>query len=123
MFHLHGVVFPILIFATILTCFKFYSQINFSLHIIQNGMEATRRLRALGHRNLIIGVTANVMASEVRAFYDSGLDMVVLKPMCKGLVDLVVQFVQKHGFASHPNRKFRVLDEEIVLVDVNNIMD
>ena len=45
-----------------------------------NGPTATRAIRRLGYTGRIFGVTGNGMAPDVKAFTDSGVDKVMVKP-------------------------------------------
>ena len=48
---------------------------------VMDGYAATRALRALGFRGLIIGVTGNALEADVAAFIAEGVDAVVSKPV------------------------------------------
>ena len=47
---------------------------------IMDGPTATRAIRLLGYTGRIFGVTGNGIPADVKAFRDSGVDRVVLKP-------------------------------------------
>jgi CheY-like chemotaxis protein len=60
----------------------------------QNGSEATRLLRAGGFKNLVIGVTGNVMEEDVRQYLAAGADMVVAKPMRMATLSSILRHAQ-----------------------------
>ena len=45
-----------------------------------DGPTATRAIRLLGYTGRIFGVTGNGIPADVKAFRDSGVDRVILKP-------------------------------------------
>jgi two-component system, sensor histidine kinase len=54
---------------------------------VMDGLEATRRIRALGGpgaRTPVIAITANVMEDQRKAYGEAGVDMVVAKPIDAG---------------------------------------
>jgi signal transduction histidine kinase/DNA-binding response OmpR family regulator len=69
---------------------RHYDAILMDCHMpAMDGFEATRRIRAQEtRRNVIIALTANVMAEDRDRCLDSGMDEVIHKPLAKG--DLVV---------------------------------
>lgn len=46
-----------------------------------DGPQATREIRALGYKGLIIGVTGNMMPTDVDYFMNSGADTILPKPL------------------------------------------
>jgi CheY-like chemotaxis protein len=64
------------------------------------GPEATRRLRAMGYRHLIIGVTGNALDVDVRDFEESGADVVLLKPLRLDLLAKILEYCQSQGTIS-----------------------
>mmetsp|Transcript_18942 Transcript_18942/g.26111 ORF Transcript_18942/g.26111 Transcript_18942/m.26111 type:complete len:108 (+) Transcript_18942:280-603(+) len=48
---------------------------------VVNGVEATKRLRMSGYKNLIVGVTGNVLEDDVGEFLAAGADLVMFKPL------------------------------------------
>lgn len=62
-----------------------------------DGYAATRRIRAAGYRGVIVGVTANAFADDVRDFIACGLNGVVTKP-----VDMATLMEFIHGAAPSP---------------------
>ena len=53
-------------------------------------------IRALGYRNLIIGITGNAVDSDVFEFYESGVDYVFIKPFNKSILNSVIELTQKY---------------------------
>jgi CheY-like chemotaxis protein len=44
------------------------------------GPEATKQIRALGYKGIIVGVTGNALPEDVKEFIDLGADIVLPKP-------------------------------------------
>ena len=44
------------------------------------GTEAAQRIRELGYKGIIIGVTGNALPEDVKDFIDHGADAVIPKP-------------------------------------------
>jgi DNA-binding response OmpR family regulator len=66
-----------------------------------DGFEATQRIRSMGFRGLILGVTGNAIASDTSEYLDRGADAVILKPVSIGVVvDRIRQFVEQGGCES-----------------------
>ncbi|XP_011004847.1 PREDICTED: two-component response regulator ARR22-like [Populus euphratica] len=53
---------------------------------IMNGIEATRELRALGIRSIIVGVSTRSLGQEIQEFMDAGLDYYQEKPLTSSKV-------------------------------------
>ncbi|KAJ6692594.1 TWO-COMPONENT RESPONSE REGULATOR [Salix purpurea] len=53
---------------------------------IMNGIEATRELRAMGVRSIIVGVSTRSIKQEIQEFMDSGLDDYQEKPLTSSKV-------------------------------------
>ena len=68
----------------------------------QNGSEATRLLRAGGFKNLVIGVTGNVMEEDVRQYLAAGADMVVAKPMRMPTLSSILRHAQVGALCPTP---------------------
>ena len=49
--------------------------------IVMDGIEATKRIRALGFRGRMFGVTGNALGEDMDEFLSSGLDKVLTKPL------------------------------------------
>jgi CheY-like chemotaxis protein len=48
---------------------------------VMNGPEATRRIRQLGYKGMIVGVTGNTMQFDIDTFKSNGVDYVLPKPL------------------------------------------
>ena len=46
-----------------------------------DGMQATRELRYLGYRGVVIGVTGDAQEEDIRGFKNAGADAVLPKPI------------------------------------------
>ena len=46
-----------------------------------SGLEASKELRSLGCTSIIIGITGNAMADDVKSFIEAGADLVLSKPL------------------------------------------
>lgn len=57
-------------------------------------------LRTNGFKNLIIGVTGNVLEDDVTEFIAAGADIILGKPLRMHTLMKLVQFVQSNGSAS-----------------------
>eukprot|EP00127_Corallochytrium_limacisporum_P005006 Clim_evm2s197 gene=Clim_evmTU2s197 len=53
---------------------------------VSDGLEATRRLRAMGVQCQIIGFTGHALSSSQQHFLDAGVNMVLIKPASKGTI-------------------------------------
>ena len=49
--------------------------------IEMNGPEATKLIRNLGYKGVIIGLTGNEMSKDIVTFLDSGVNGVLIKPL------------------------------------------
>ena len=67
---------------------------------VMSGCEAVRLLRSIGFTNLIIGVTGNVLNDDIKAFYDSGVDIVYRKPFKMADLMYILEYIQNNGFKS-----------------------
>ena len=67
---------------------------NIMIHM--HGPEAAARMRALGYKGYIAGVTGNVLAKDVKHFTDSGADCVLAKPLnLNKLKELVTRVIEQ----------------------------
>jgi CheY-like chemotaxis protein len=57
-----------------------------------DGDDAVRRIRALGFRGAVVGITGNALPDDQRAFRDAGADAVVAKPVS---VDIIAAEVRR----------------------------
>ncbi|KDQ49238.1 hypothetical protein JAAARDRAFT_43030 [Jaapia argillacea MUCL 33604] len=72
-----------------------------------SGVEACKRLRAAGRRDLVVGVTGNALLSDQQEYLDAGVDHVLTKPVLerslRNMVEVAAQR-RKHTSATldHP---------------------
>jgi CheY-like chemotaxis protein len=55
--------------------------LTLSFSPVMDGIEATKRIRALGFRGRMFGVTGNALGEDMEEFLSSGLDKVLTKPL------------------------------------------
>ena len=67
------------------------------LLLLKNGIEATKQLRSLGYPYLIIGLTGNVMADDVKEFSSAGADMILFKPLRVVVLKMILDFISTQG--------------------------
>ena len=48
---------------------------------IMNGTEAASKIRGLGYRGIMLGVTGNGLPRDVEEFERCGVDLVIIKPL------------------------------------------
>ena len=77
-------------------------------------MEATRRLRANGYKNLVIGVTGNVLEDDVIEFLAAGADIVLGKPIKMTLLSTILHHLKNEGSLSRPG--MTLVEEQQTLV-------
>jgi len=56
---------------------------------VMNGLQATSRLREIGYRNLLVGVTGNALETDVLQFEQAGADIVLSKPLRANVLNKV----------------------------------
>jgi signal transduction histidine kinase len=61
-------------------------------------------LRALKYSNLIIGITGNSLAEDVKEFYENGVNYVFIKPFCKESLKSVFEFTEKYGCKTNEHK-------------------
>ena len=66
-------------------------------------MEATKQLRAMGFKRLIVGVTGNVLEDDVAEYLAAGADLIFPKPIRVPTLHLLLQFIQENGTESCPD--------------------
>lgn len=64
---------------------------------VMNGIEATRRLRAMGVRSLIAGVTTRSLEQEKQEFVDAGLDDYQEKPLTTAKLVSIIHKINQSG--------------------------
>jgi len=69
-----------------------------------SGVEATRRLRELGFKHLIVGITSFVLKEDVTAFQCAGADVILGKPLKLNALNLIIQHIKTQGFLSQPHK-------------------
>jgi DNA-binding NarL/FixJ family response regulator len=63
---------------------------------VLNGPDATTKIRSLGFRGKIFGVTGNTLPADIEDFSSRGLDEILLKPLNnEELVRILMDAVQK----------------------------
>ena len=77
-------------------------------------MEATKRIREGGFKNLIAGVTGNIMEDDVAEYLRAGADIVFGKPLKMNMLTLLLRHVREGGSLSEPG---------MTLVEVRNQME
>ena len=64
-----------------------------------DGPTATKLIRGLGFKGLVIGVTGNGLPVDIETFIASGANCVLLKPVNKAKIDAAISAeLQKKGF-------------------------
>eukprot|EP01041_Mallomonas_annulata_P006971 gene6971-14164_t len=61
---------------------------------VMNGVDATRILRQEGYRNIIVGVTGNVLEDDLKEYLAAGADFVIGKPLKMHQLDKVLRHVR-----------------------------
>ena len=77
-------------------------------------MEATRRLRANGYKNLVVGVTGNVLDEDVIEFQTAGADIILGKPVRMNLLSTILHHLKNEGSLSKPG--MTLVEEQETLV-------
>lgn len=70
-------------------------------------MEAAKRIREGGFRNLIAGVTGNILEDDVVEYLQAGADIVFGKPMKINWLSLVLRHMKEEGSLSRPGMTLR----------------
>lgn len=65
-----------------------------------NGVEATKIIRKNGFKNLIIGITGNIMDNDEDDFLNAGVDMICEKPLKYENIKKITRFIEKNGCIS-----------------------
>ncbi|XVF81118.1 hypothetical protein PTKIN_Ptkin15bG0130600 [Pterospermum kingtungense] len=64
---------------------------------IMNGIEATRKLRQMGIRSLIAGVSSRSMGQEIQEFMEAGLDDYQEKPLTMSKLVSIIHKMNLNG--------------------------
>ena len=72
----------------------------------QDGLAATKALREAGFKNLIIGVTGNMMDEDMQTFLCAGADTVLGKPLRYQTIKELKIFTEENGFLSRADEGF-----------------
>mmetsp|Transcript_30216 Transcript_30216/g.41566 ORF Transcript_30216/g.41566 Transcript_30216/m.41566 type:complete len:767 (-) Transcript_30216:185-2485(-) len=81
---------------------------------IMNGVKAAELLRSNGFKNLIVGITGNVLDDDVREYLLAGADMVLGKPFKSHLLKMLISHVDKYGALSKSGKKLVERGNEFV---------
>eukprot|EP01036_Dinobryon_divergens_P025473 gene25472-34024_t len=81
---------------------KLKEQLTSTYQFLENGVEATRKLREGGYGNFVIGVTGNILEDDVWEYLSAGADMIMGKPVKVVLLKLLLQYVRESGALSRP---------------------
>lgn len=84
-----------------------------------NGIKATKILRDMGFNKLIIGVTGNILISDIVEFKSSGVDYIYTKPFSKEKMDQLAVFVDKYGCDRKEKKTIEMVDEKLEWVDID----
>ena len=69
---------------------------------VMSGLEAASRLRGMGYKNLIIGITGNALETDRREFEEAGADIVLVKPFKLEYLDNLLKYMDRYGYRSFP---------------------
>lgn len=90
---------------------------NFALSMTsQTGIECTKKLRAHGYSNIIIGLTGNSMEEELVEFANMGADLVLTKPLKPAALDLLLEHFTDFGVKSQTGKNLFVDGEKLMWV-------
>ncbi|XWS36531.1 hypothetical protein CRYUN_Cryun20dG0092800 [Craigia yunnanensis] len=64
---------------------------------IMNGIEATRKLREMGIRSLIAGVSSRSTEQEIQEFMEAGLDDYLEKPLTMSKLVTIIRKIDSNG--------------------------
>ena len=70
-------------------------------------MEAAKRIREGGFRNLIAGVTGNILEDDVEEYLQAGADIVFGKPMKISWLNLLLRHLKEKGPLSQAGMTLR----------------
>lgn len=78
---------------------------------VMNGVEAAKRLRIGGYKNLIVGVTGNVLEDDVNEFLTAGADLVLFKPLKMAQLTILLTILEENGTISRG--PFNILKHDV----------
>mmetsp|Transcript_3609 Transcript_3609/g.5120 ORF Transcript_3609/g.5120 Transcript_3609/m.5120 type:complete len:353 (+) Transcript_3609:1-1059(+) len=88
---------------------------------VMNGVEASKRLRIGGYKNLIVGVTGNVLEDDVSEFLAAGADLVMFKPLKMAQLSTLLTFMDENGSTSMwPFKVLKQVSNTLEWVDENS---
>ncbi|WRX09385.1 Signal transduction response regulator [Theobroma cacao] len=64
---------------------------------IMNGIEATRKLREMGNRSMIAGVSSRSMEEDIQEFIEAGLDDYQEKPLTMSKLISLIRKIKLNG--------------------------
>lgn len=53
---------------------------------VMNGPTASKQIRELGYKGMIIGLTGHALSEDVKDYLNSGADKVIVKPLRKDVL-------------------------------------
>mmetsp|Transcript_9476 Transcript_9476/g.13093 ORF Transcript_9476/g.13093 Transcript_9476/m.13093 type:complete len:755 (+) Transcript_9476:48-2312(+) len=91
---------------------------------VMNGVDATRILRMSGYRNLIVGVTGNVLEDDVHEYLTAGADLVMFKPLKLNQLSTILAFMDQNGpISKGPSRVLKLVSNKFVWVVMDTSED
>ena len=70
-------------------------------------------MRANGYRNLIIGVTGNVLDDDIQKYLQAGADLILGKPLKMDKLIALLKFAEVYGTISHPGKRLMERDGQL----------
>ncbi|MCL2577762.1 MAG: response regulator [Defluviitaleaceae bacterium] len=86
---------------------------------VMNGMEATKSLRALGYKNPIVALTANVTSEHTNLYIENGFDSFIAKPIDIYQLDKILNELIRD---KQPQDVIEAAQEEKITQDENNVI-
>ena len=71
-------------------------------------------MREGGYRNLVVGVTGNVLDNDVIEFLDAGANIILGKPVRMNLLSAILFHVKNEGSLSRPGMTL-VADQDVLV--------
>lgn len=81
---------------------KYNMVIMDNLMPVMNGMEATQKMREIGYKYIIAGLTGNVLNDDIRNFLDCGADVVFAKPLKIDCLHKLVRYARTVNLFTDP---------------------